>query len=298
MTTLTAVFLAIDIRKKTWSSSDDNWRFIVNADGVDVVRQLFRPVAHFGEVWVTFASDFPAEGHAVVYAYGDMGIRGDLVPTEISIDGSALNPSSLRIETLGADLLRTESIIAWGWDAAKAVVPLAANLSPPNISTDPDEGFTSIPLGLAESGGDATTFTEVLVYIERTLDRNAGTEAPVSLRFVRADGTLVDSAGLDGFDKLASDHERSADIWRLSGLAPLSRSDAAGPIVPTLRIDGPDNAQIARAVVFGLASGGMRPTMVPLVDFTAGDDGLSGWLGPNNGGDRDLRLPLCAAAMR
>ena len=297
MTELRALFLAIDIRKRIWSSTHDNWRLIVNVEGVDVVRQLFRPVEHFGEVWVTFARDFPPEGFAVLYAYGDMTVQGDLVPTDVAIDGAGLNPSSLRIETLGADLLRPERIIAWGWDANRAVVPLAAQLSPPNVSSDPDEGLTSIPLGLAESGDDATAFTEVLVYIERSTDRNGGSKAPVSLRFARDDGTLVDAVGLDGFDRLDSD-DRVADIWHLGGLASLSRTDAHGDLVPTLRIDGPDNAQIARAVVFGLSNEGPRPTLIPLVDFTAGDGGLSGWLGPNNGGDRDLRLPLCTTARR
>lgn len=299
MTRISAIFVAIDIRKKTWSSSNDNWRLIVNVGGVDVLRELVRPVSHFGETIVYFTEELPAEGHAGIYEYGSLGVlHGSTVPASVDIDSTTLSASSLRLETLGADVIRAERAVAWGWTDDRRVVPLAAQSAPENLSTDPDEGFGSIPLGLADSGDDDTTFTECLLFVRRASGEYAGSRAPISLRFAWEDGTLADAVGLDGFERLEADARHRGDLWHLTGLSPLSRRSAHGALAPMLRADGADNAQVSRVVAFGVARGGPQPLLVPLIDLMDEELPSGGWFGPNDGGDRDLRLPLCQTAPR
>jgi len=182
-----------------------------------------------------------------------------LVPATISFDTIGLNPSSIRFEMAGDDLLRASHILCWGLDGAGAVVPLTVDADLPNLSTDAGEGATSVPLTLADSGDDSTPFVEVYLYVALTSDPNAMTNQPVSFRLERADETLIRSSGLDDFQELDNSEDRSARIWRLVETEVATRVDATGPLVPILRVDGPDNAMIRSVVAFGVNRDGPRP---------------------------------------
>jgi hypothetical protein len=102
----------------------------------------------------------PPEGYARVYWFGQTSDGSSLVGSgfvdrvalPIGFDTAPLNPSSLRLETLGDDLLRPSHILVWGIDATGAIVPLAVDSDLPDLSTDPGEGVASFPLTLVDSG--------------------------------------------------------------------------------------------------------------------------------------------------
>jgi len=157
----------------------------------------------------------------------------------------------------------------------------------------------SAPLTLADSGDDSTPFVEVYLYVALTSDPNAMTNQPVSFRLERADGTLIRSSGLDDFQELDNSEDRSARIWRLVETEVATRVDATGPLVPILRVDGPDNAMIRSVVAFGVNRDGTRSAVVPLVHHMPGEAGTNPWAGTSTSPEgREMVLPLCAAAPR
>jgi hypothetical protein len=127
---------------------------------------------------------------------------------------------------------------------------------------------------------------------------NAPTRQPVSLRIERADGDLVWSSGLEDFQTLEQ-NRRNAKIWRLSDTSLFSRVDALGPVVPKLRVDGPDNAMIQAIVAFGINRDGARPLAVPLVHHVPALAETNPWVGTSTSPEgREMTLPLCSTAAR
>jgi hypothetical protein len=306
MATVVTLCNAFHVRPSRHSSSNSNWRLIFNSGGVDIVNELAHPSSRFGESTVDLASRFPPEGFACVYVFGmptgNFIGDSDLIPASLSVDTTLLNPSSIRIEMTdnnSNDLLRPRHILLWGIDAAGAIVPLAIDSDAPTLSADAREGLSSIPLTLVDSGDDATMFTEVYIYVLLTRNRYAPTKQPVSFRIEQADGTLVWSSGLEDFAKLQADGDHGARIWRLEETRPASRSDALGPLVPKLRVDGPDNAMIDSVVAFGVNRDGARPVVVPLVHHKPIDVGTNPWVGTSTSPEgREMILPMCVTASR
>jgi hypothetical protein len=311
MAMVMTVCLAIGVRKTRSSSSSSNWSLVVNAGGTDIISRHADLHIPFGTVRVTglVPGDdadpraFPPEGFARAYAFGELArvIHGDLVLRKFTLDTATLNPSSIRMETLGDDLLRSDRILLWGLDGMGAVVPLTVDADLPNLSADPDEGSGSIPLRLVDSGDDHTPLTEVLLYVCLTNSDYAATDQPTSFRIEDADGTLLRSSGLEDFSKLQTDGDHEAKIWSLVESAPFRRVDALGrAVVPKLRVDGPNNAMIKAIVAFGVNRDGARPLLVPLVHHVPAAAGTNPWVGrgsdPNGLGE--MTLPLCATASR
>lgn len=301
MTRITSLNVAFAVTSKAWSWTDDNWRLIVDIDGVDVLSNVVHPEGGFGVAVVDTARGFPGEGYARVYTFSEAVLPGttDWVPAMIDIETSELSGPSLRLETTGSNMLRLDAVVVWGTDAAGAVVPIALQTDVPNLSLDSAEGRASIALGLVDSGDDATTFTEILAYVSVGTSNYAETDKPVMLRFSRSDGSLVEAQSLDGFDDLRRDGEHDAMVWSLTGLAPLSRAIAGGPLEAALRVDGPNNAEIARVIVFGVDRSAARPRVVPLVVHSPRAAGTNPWVGTTDGiGGRDMPLPLAPIAPR
>ena len=72
-----------------------------------------------------------------------------------------------------------------------------------------------------------------------------------------------------------------------------------GPVVPKLRVDGPDNAMIAAIVAFGVNRDGPRPLVVPLVHHLPTQAGTNPWVGTSTSPEgREMILPLCATLSR
>ena len=150
----------------------------------------------------------------------------------------------------------------------------------------------------AAGGRHDTLCDEVVAFVSLANDANAPTQQPVSLRVERADGDLLWSSGLEDFHGLER-NGRNARIWHLSDTTPFSRIDDLGPVIPKLRVDGPDNAKIQAIVAFGVNRDGPRPLVVPLVHHVPSVAGSNPWVGTSTSPEgRELDLPLCATGAR
>ncbi|KAF2414669.1 hypothetical protein B1729_03560 [Microbacterium sp. B35-04] len=283
MVRITSLSIAYAVADRGWSTTGDNLRLIVNVNGRDILRPILNGV-RFGLLTgvaepaghrVTRSQrGLPREGFARVFTASKSppSTGDDWLEYPVDLDTDQLTPLSLRLETSGSDLLRLRCLLLWGTSQNGTVIPLAALADPPHLSNDTDEGVASIPLGLAALTDDFTSFTEVFAFIKIGADRNSRTKSPVSLRFSGPDGTLIAEPALDGFADLESspgDDERSADVWRLQNLPPMQRVfDPAGPLKVVLRVDGEDNAQIERVVLFGVDPSRREAMPVPIVNFS------------------------------
>lgn len=298
MAIIDSLGLAVHVREFRHSSSGSNWSLIANSGGQDVLHSRMMVTPPFGTTYVTVPR-FGPEGFASVYAFGSFPFGNFGVGGTFELDTGPLNPSSVRLELRGDDLLCPLHILFWGVDAGDAVVPLTVDLDVGvNLSDDEGEGFGSMPLTLVDSGDDATLFNEVVVFVSLANNANAPTRQPVSLRVERADGDLVWASGLEDFHTLEQ-NGRNAKIWSLSDTNPFSRVDALGPVVPKLRVDGPDNAIVQAIVVFGVNRDGPRPLAVPLVHHVPSLPESNPWVETSTSPEgRELSLPLCSAAAR
>jgi hypothetical protein len=298
MATIDSLGMAVHVRPFRHSGSGSNWSLIVNSGGVDVLHAQFMVSPPFGQTWVT-VPDFGPEGFAGVYGLGNFPF-GPLGPMgTLEVDTTPLDPSSIRLELRGDDLLRPLHILSWGIEAGGAIVPLTVDTDLAiNLSGDLDEGVGSMPLALVDSGTDATPLSEVVVFVSLTGNPNAPTRQPVSLRVERANGNLIWASGLEDFFALDSGG-RNAKIWRLTDVSAFSRVDTLGPVIPKLRVDGPDNAMIQSLVAIGVNRDGPRPVAVPLVHHVPSLTGDNPWVGTSTSPDgREMILPLCATGAR
>lgn len=299
MALIDSLGLAVHVRELRHGSSGSNWSLIVCSEGQDVLHERMMVSPPFGTTYVTVPR-FGPEGFASVYAFGsfpfgNFGVGGMLV-----LDTGPLDPSSVRLELRGDDLLHPLHILLWGIEPGGAVVPLTVDLDVGvNLSDDEGEGNGSMPLRLVDSGDDDTLCDEVVAFVSLANDVNARTQEPVSLRVERADGDLLWSSGLEGFHRLEQNGRRNARIWHLTDNGSFSRVDDLGPVVPKLRVDGPDNAMIQAIAAFGVNRDGPRPLAVPLVHHVPSIAGSNPWVGTSTSPEgRELDLPLCPAAAR
>ncbi len=295
MAIIDSIGIAVHVREFRHSASESNWSLIVNSAGVDVVHAQF--MVSPPEVWVVVPR-FGPEGFANVYALGSFPFGYKSVFGTLTLDTGPLSPSSIRLALHGSDLLRPLHILTWGIDAGGAIVPLTVDTDIGiTLSDDFGEGVGSMPLALVDSGTDATAFSEVIVFASLTGNQYAPTRQPVSLRVERANGALAWSSGLENFFALEPG-ERSAKIWRLTD-NPFSRVDNLGPVVPKLRVDGPDNAMIEAFVAIGVNRDGPRPVAVPLVHHIPSLTGSNAWVGTSTSpAGREMILPLCRTGVR
>ena len=299
MAIIDSLGLAVHVRGLRQSASGSNWSLIANSGGQDILHARMMVSPPFGTTYITVPR-FGPEGFASVYAFGSFPFGSCGAGGTLELDTSPLSPSSVRLELRGDDLLCPLHILLWGIADDGAVVPMTADLDVRfNLSDDEGEGFGSMPLTLVDSGDDATLFNEVVVFASLANNANAApTRQPVSLRVERANGDLVWASGLEDFHTLEQ-NGRTAKIWRLSDTEPFSRVDALGPVVPKLRVDGPDNAMIQAIVVFGINRDGPRPLAVPLVHHVPSLAESSPWVGTSTPPEgRELSLPVCSTAAR
>ena len=323
MTTLAQICMGIHIREGRWSSSGDEWHLIVNSAGADVLNKTVSYThlgAGTGQI-VTVGPDarqFPPGGFARVYIFGERVLTGtplfsDQVSAQFAVETALLEASSLRFGIHGRDLIRPRHVLLWGYDAAMAVVPLALDVDlSAEVSEDESEGPSSIALTLVDSGSDSTPLNEVMLYVELTSDRNAGTHQPASFSVEDADGAILFQSDLEDFQQLEPDtrsgvtwsdgaDSRNAMIWRLADTSPaFSRVDSQGrPVVVKLSVTGADDAMIQAVVAFGVNRSGARPAVVPLVHHFPALANTNPWLGTHHSpAGRDMVLPLCPAASR
>lgn len=298
MAIIDSLGLAVHVRELRHSSSGSNWSIIVNSDGQDILHARMMVSPPVGTTYVTVPR-FGPEGFASVYAFGSFPFGNFGIGGTLELDTGPLDPSSVRLELRGDDLLSPLHVLLWGLESGGAVVPLTVDLDlGVNLSDDEGEGFGSMPLTVVNSGDDATSFTEVVVFVSLANNANAPTRQQVSLRVERADGELVWSSGLQDFHTLEQ-NGCNAKVWRLSDTNPFSRVDNLGPVVPKLRVDGPDNAVIQAIVAFGINRDGPRPLAVPLVhhvpSLAESNPSVSTNTSPEG---RELSLPLCSTAAR
>ncbi len=298
MAIIDSLGLAVHVREFRHSSSGSNWSLIANSDGQDIfhARMMVSPPA--GATYVTVPR-FGPEGFASVYAFGSFPFGNFGVGGTLELDTGPFDPSSIRLELRGDDLLRPRHLLLWGIDPGGAVVPLTVDLDVGvNLSDDEGEGFGSMPLTLVDSGDDATLFNEIVVLVSLANNANAPTRQPVSLRIERADGDLVWASGLEDFHALEQ-NGRNTRIWSLSDTNLVRRVDALGPVVPKLRVDGPDNAMIQAVVAFGVNRDGPRLLAVPLVHHVPSLAESNPWVGTSTSPEgREMDLPLCPTAAR
>ena len=319
MAIVAQVCLGVQVRNQRWSSSRDEWALVLNSRGVDVLNETVNYFDRASGVFTLYSNPrrFPPEAFARVYSFGapvpKTPLFSDQVGANFEVDTAQLNLSSARFAIHGDDLIRPLHMVMWGLDAAMAVVPITLDVDMTvDVSEDPSEGPGSIPLTLVDSGDDATTFSEVILYVALDKDLNAATHQPVSFRIENADGAILFESELENFGELQRDPRvsdsptdaedaRNAKIWRLTETAPaLSRVDNQGrDVILKLRVTGPDNAMIQAVVAFGVNRSGKRPIIIPLVHRLPSFAGGDAWLGTHDDpGGRDMVLPLCATASR
>jgi hypothetical protein len=195
-------------------------------------------------------------------------VAGRGIATEMFSD------SSIRIGIRGDDAWRPEHILVWGegvTPSGSGVTPLAMESDiTTQLSTDADEGPTSMPLRLVAPGGNAMLIRRLLMLMvtngtsdEDVIQLNSGTDDPLEIQ-------IVTQNGLAALYQIANTSQEDlengvANFYAAPVIVPFARRELDDTSI-TLRIKGMKEWSPARFFLFGVDTPTGRPNLiVPLV---------------------------------
>jgi hypothetical protein len=237
----------------------------------------------------------------------------------LGIDSARLAPGSMRLEVLGDDEWRPESVFLWGFTSGRFSVGRSAMALPLAIETDIAERLSSsdsdavpsMPLRPVHFGGGSMPINRLLLILGTVHDSDdsgawwppweshsrigdptdqpgAGTDDRIGIEIVASDRLVVQHVIPDtSQDDLNGDQ---ANLYMVPVAVPFTRASLAADAV-RLNIDGDDVWWPARVFLFGLSARTGRPdSIIPLVHHDPW--GLGSLSTDPNEGNAQVVLPL------
>jgi hypothetical protein len=236
---------------RRYSGTRNSILLIINRDGKDVVNRYL-------DKGPTMDSPTPSKGEAKVYqTWG--GENEEFVKADDDI--------YLRIGISGSDLWRPEHIVIWT-ESDKShlqIVPVAIETEiSATLSTDSDEGVSSIPIRRVASGDENTEIKRLLCIFNTRETRDSGTDSSLLLRVIR-EGQLVTDYTFP--DTPQSDFEADFDnLYFVPVITPFIRQGLTDTSIQ-LRIQGTDAWNPSSIRVIGVDTESGRPNkLIPLVN--------------------------------
>jgi hypothetical protein len=159
------------------------------------------------------------------------------------------------------------------------------------LSTDEDEGIRSLRIPLVAMGNADLQINRLLMLMLTSIQIDAGTESPISIRITSGGRRVVD---FNIPDTPQLDQDRSqANLYFVPVNSPFTRRSLSADSI-TLRILGDDEWGPAQFFLFGLNDATGRPeSLVPLVDIPLWNPLLVGPLSTDTDeGKPSVTLPL------
>ena len=239
------IWIGIRTRTDDDSGTDNDIEIVIN-DGIDRLRHTISDTVQ----------DDLETGGANLYSVDVAG--NNIVPEN-------LTDSSIRVGIKGDDAWRPEDIFMWGRRAADgAVIPLAIETDiTTQLSTDENEGATSIPLRLVNLGSRDLLLNRLFMLMTTSTREDAGTDDTISLQIFTT-GLVVDFDVPPGGDTSQEDLETSqANFYEIPVITPFTKASLA---TMRLAIHGDDAWLPQSLFLFGLDDATGRPEiLVPLV---------------------------------
>ena len=198
--------------------------------------------------------------------------RGQANLYEVQVAGNNiipenLNNSSIRAVILGDDAWRPEQLFTWGERfTSGAITPLAIETDiSVQLSTDPGEGNSFLPLRLVGQGSASMTINRLLLMMTTADSEDSGTNDRISLRITTSGGLRV----VDFIPDTPQDEQErgQANFYFVPVDSPFTKNSLAGNSI-RLSTSGTDAWLPASFFLFGLDDAGGRPeSLVPLVNL-------------------------------
>jgi len=298
---LERVWFATVTRNRARAGTDSPIGLVLNVNGVDRLNQLFPNRTPQKDLERGQANLYPLDVSAV------------------GIDEDQLDSSYVRVGILRPDAWEPELIFVWGERSVRLsdpeVAPIAFDTSIEfRLNSGPRAAFLtprfpiaeapSMPIRRAVRGGASTRITQVMLIVETIGARDeggifgsvttkdvaeAGTDDPLELEIVNADGTVLRQQIPD--TPQADLENNQANIYFLSASIPFNRRSLGSDSI-TLRILGDDAWFPRRLFLFGLdgdAPSGGPSAIVPLVYQPDWDLGRLST--DSNEGSSEIQLP-------
>jgi len=285
------LWLALLTRENEDAETDSSIRLSVNTNGFERLNHTFPDTEQSDE----------ERGMANLY---DLDVTGDRIQTE------QLTDSSIRLGINGDDAWRPQHafVFAEGINVAGATETQAVALETDittQLSTDPGEGPSDMPLHLVGHGSAAQEIRRLFIFIrgvgsDEPPDDGFGatavphedvTDAPLEIQIV-SQGRVVVLFQIT--DTPQEDLEfGEANFYTMPVMVPFTRAQLDAESI-TLRIMGMDDYQPLSLFIFGADRSAGRPaSMVPLVSITNWKDAGLGVINydPTNGTGA-VTLPL------
>jgi hypothetical protein len=246
------------------AGTDSKISLSINIGGAELLNQVFPDSDQIDQ----------ENGQANLYEFNVEGKR---------IEPGSLTNSSVRLQILGNDAWNPEHFFAWGEVPPRtllqntAIVPLVIETGiTQTLSTDSDEGVSSIPLRLVAKGGSGMRINRLLILLTTkgkqeddsgiiaTGSPPFGTDNSLEIQIVNNDRLVVLCEIRDTFQ---DDLEiGAANFYTMPVIFPFTKSSLNNQSI-TLRIKGGmDNWHPASFFLFGLDDAEGRPeSVVPLV---------------------------------
>ena len=262
-------------RNKRNSGTKDSISLVINHEGKDVVNRYI-------DLGLSEDSPTPSKGETNVYWTWGGDKEKDVKPED---------DFYVRIGIGGSDLWRPEHIVIWTAVMANGnhkMVPIAIETEiGSTLSTDEDEGFSSIPIRRVAQGDEDTEIRRLLCVIRTGYD---GTDSNVHLRIVREGELVVDHTFPD---TPQSDFEADGNnLYFVPVVKPFIRRGLDDKSI-LLSIQGTDAWKLSGVTIFGVDTDEGRPEkLIPLVNYIFGDANAPTLSTDSSEGKESVHLPL------
>ena len=250
---ISRLWIVMLTRNSENAGTDSRITLVINTGGIERLNHTFPDTSQ----------DDQERAQANLY---ELDVTGrNIVPDE-------LTNSSIRVGIRGDDAWRPEHIFVWGERRVllrTEVIPLAIETSiNTQLSTDEDEGPSSLPLRLVNDGGSRMDINRLFMLLTTgttfpLFNTIPGSDSPLEIQVVSNDRLVVLFEIRDTFqDDLKAG---SANFYAAPVFSSFTKRDLDDGSI-TLRIKGLDDWEPTSFFVFGLDDASGRPeSLVPLV---------------------------------
>jgi hypothetical protein len=250
---ISRLWIAMLTHNRENAGTDSRVTLVINTGGIERLNHTFSDTIQ----------DDQERAQANLY---ELDVTGHNIVSE------ELTNSSIRVGIRGDDAWRPEHIFVWGERRVflrTEVIPLAIETSiNTQLSTDEDEGPSSLPLRLVNNGGVRMDINRLFLLTTTgttlpILNVIPGSDSPLEIQVV-SNGRLV--ALFEIRDTFQDDLEAgSANFYAAPVFSPFTKRDLDDGSI-TLRIKGLDDWEPTSFFIFGLDDASGRPeSLVPLV---------------------------------
>ncbi len=201
--------------------------------------------------------------------------RADLYSLDVLGNGidSNLDDTYIRIGIRGRNAWLPEHLVLWGETVANEVVPFGIETDLNTwLSTDKDEGPTSLPIRRIPLGNPMMPIDRILVVMETDANKKSGTEDVITVQIFGPSPDYWVNDWIPRTPQLDQDRGK-ANLYFLDSMAPFNRANLA-PNSIRIGIMGEDNWEPKRFFIFGIDTAQGRPgALVPLLYIDDWDKG-------------------------